>query len=209
MINWIIALSLSVIGGFLTASMLFSVPQFKQACICLGRFRFLGMGFMIFGIIVIPAFAVLLPFFDSLFLDHLLGLWVTTLFLINLFIFIGVGIIDGQGFWKELHNSRHKQYLSGEIFDFCYTPADFDFIREQVARHFAGENGNAEMALSKIFTAYRDKNLDDYRKFILVTHAAAQVLSPDDRFWTAYREWGVNPGNYIALKELSLARKPA
>lgn len=164
---------------------------------------------MIFGIIVIPSFAVMLPLFDNLFLEHLLGLWVVTLFLINLFIFVGVGIIDGQGFWRELHDSRSKRYLSGEIFDFCYTPADFDFIREQVARHFAGENGNAELALSKIFTAYRDNNLHDYRKLILVTHAAAEVLPARDRFWAAYNDWGVNPGNYIALKEMSLSRKLA
>ncbi|HEQ98410.1 MAG TPA: hypothetical protein ENO22_03605 [candidate division Zixibacteria bacterium] len=155
------------------------------------------------GILIIPLLAVTLTFRDGMLDNHLLSLWIMTVFSSNLFVFVGIGIIDGKRFWEELRKSDGNGNLSGEVFDFCYTPADFQFINEQVNQYCPDKKSDPEEMLSKIYIAYRDLNLSDYRKFILVTHLAKQHLSSKDEFWQSYNDWGLDSGDYDALKRFS------
>ena len=204
MVHWLIALLLSVAAGFLTASFLFSVPPIKHLFIRLGKCGSIGAVSVVVGIVLIPSLAVILTFQDGMLDDHLLSLWIMTVFSSNLFIFVGIGIVDGNRFWSEIYQSGRKGQLSGEAFDFCYTPADFQFINQQVSNYIPDRKYDPEKALSKIYIAYRDLNVADYRKFILVTHLAGQFLPSRDEFWKAYREWGIDPQDYDALKRFSL-----
>ncbi|NIS17584.1 MAG: hypothetical protein GWN00_33505 [Aliifodinibius sp.] len=204
MIHWLIALLFSVAAGFLTASFLFSFAPIKHLFIRLGKCGSIGAVSVAVGILLIPSLAVILTFQDGMLDNHLLSIWIMTVFSSNLFIFVGIGIVDGNKFWREIYQSGKKGQLSGDAFDFCYTPADFQFINQQVSEYRPDGKFDPQKALSKIYIAYRDLNVSDYRKFILVTHLAGQLLPSRDEFWKAYREWGIDPEDYGALKRFSL-----
>jgi len=200
MINWIIALSMSIIAGFLSAALVFTFPPLRYLILSLGRFKQLGKGMVFIALVIIPCVTIGV----SLWLDHLvenlLLLWIISLFGINFFLFLGIAVIDGKWFWHELVNSSTRDEIIGERFDFCYTLADFHFIKEQVDRYFDSEKDTPENILSKIFRSYRVLNFTDYRKFILVTHAAKNSLSSDDEFWRFYKSWQIDPDDYYGLK---------
>jgi hypothetical protein len=186
-IKYSLTVGISLLAGFATAAMVFSVAPSRQMIFSVGRYKTASRIALVCGIILIVV--LFYRFMNGTLSSEVL---IICLLFSTFFIGLAVALSGSNELWEQINRACSGDDIRSSSFDLCYQTVDFDFIYGELSKLIMNPE-DLNRALSKILVAYRNRNLYRLERFILITEIALRFLPKDDPFWSEYIFWGLDP----------------